>query len=159
MGNRTVSTLGYSIIYNSLNNVRLPSAGQRFTFSQDVAGIPIGIKFVTTRANYDYFTPLFGTGFVLNLGAEGGYAFGYGGQDVNLTNRFFLGQPQFRGFNIRGIGPRVLRRPLGLDGSVVQDRRQALHLGPRVLRGLGAHAHRQLDAQPVACERVAERRD
>ena len=24
------------------------------------------------------------------------------------------------------IGPRVLRRPLGLDGSVVQDRRQAL---------------------------------
>uniref|UniRef100_UPI0028A98CDA BamA/TamA family outer membrane protein n=1 Tax=Sandarakinorhabdus sp. TaxID=1916663 RepID=UPI0028A98CDA len=61
-----------------------------------------------------------------NLGAEGGYAFGYGGQDVILTNRFFLGQPQFRGFNIRGIGPRVLRRPLGLDGSVVQDRRQAL---------------------------------
>ena len=126
LGNRTVSTLGYSIIYNSLNNVRLPSAGQRFTFSQDVAGIPIGIKFVTTRANYDYFTPLFGTGFVLNLGAEGGYAFGYGGQDVILTNRFFLGQPQFRGFNIRGIGPRVLRRPFGLDGSVVQDRRQAL---------------------------------
>jgi outer membrane protein insertion porin family len=126
LGNRTISTIGYSIIFNSLNNVRLPSAGQRFGFNQDVAGIPLGIKFVTTRVNYDWFTPLFGTDFVLNLGAEGGYVFGYGGQDVILTNRFFLGQPQFRGFNIRGVGPRVLRRPLALDGTIVPDRRQAL---------------------------------
>jgi outer membrane protein insertion porin family len=126
LGNRTVSTIGYSLIFNSLNNVRLPSAGQRFTFSQDLAGVPIGIKFLTTRANYDYFTPLFGTGFVLNLGAEGGYVTGYSGQDVILTNRFFLGQPQFRGFNIRGVGPRVLRRSLNLDGTINTDRRQSL---------------------------------
>ncbi|MEI6485064.1 MAG: outer membrane protein assembly factor BamA [Sphingomonadales bacterium] len=126
LGNRTVSTIGYSIIFNSLNNIRLPSSGQRFTFSQDLAGVPVGIKFITTRANYDYFTPIFGSGFVLNLGAEGGYVTGYGGQDVFLTNRFFLGQPQFRGFNIRGVGPRVLRRPLDATGAIVQDRRRAL---------------------------------
>jgi outer membrane protein insertion porin family len=126
IGNRTVSTVGFSLIYNSLNNVRLPSAGQRFTLSSDLAGLPIGIKFITTRANYDYFTPLFGTDFILNLGAEGGYVTGYGGQDVFLTNRFFLGQPQFRGFNIRGVGPRVLRRPLDINGDIVLDRRQAL---------------------------------
>jgi outer membrane protein insertion porin family len=126
IGNRTVSTIGFSLIYNSLNNLRLPSAGQRFTFSSDLAGLPIGIKFITTRANYDWFTPLFGTDFVLNIGAEGGYVTGYGGQDVFLTNRFFLGQPQFRGFNIRGVGPRVLRRPLDGTGGIVQDRRQAL---------------------------------
>jgi outer membrane protein insertion porin family len=126
LGDRTVSTIGYSLIFNSLNNVRLPSQGQRFSFSQDVAGVPIGIKFITTRLNYDYFTPLFGSGFVLNLGFEGGYATGYGGQDVILINRFFLGQPQFRGFNIRGVGPRVLRRPLDAAGLPVQDRRQAL---------------------------------
>lgn len=125
LGNRTISSLGYSLIFNSLNNLRLPSAGQRFTFSQDVAGLPIGIRFVTTRANYDWFTPLFGSGFVLNLGGEGGYVAGWGGDQVILTNRFFLGQPQFRGFNIRGVGPRVLRRPLDLAGAVVQDRRQA----------------------------------
>jgi outer membrane protein insertion porin family len=126
LGNRTISTIGYSILYNSLNNVRLPSAGQRFSINQDLAGLPLGIKFITTRANYDFFTPLFGTGFVLNLGAEGGYVSGYGGQDVILTNRFFLGQPQFRGFNIRGVGPRVLRRPLDGTGAIVADRRQAL---------------------------------
>lgn len=126
LGNRTISTIGFSIQYNSLNNNLLPSAGQRFSLNQDVAGIPLGIKFITSRANYDWFTPLFG-GFVLNLGAEGGYVTGYGGQDVILTNRFFLGQPQFRGFNIRGVGPRVLRRPLDpATGQIIQDRRQAL---------------------------------
>ncbi|MEI6419489.1 MAG: outer membrane protein assembly factor BamA, partial [Sphingomonadales bacterium] len=62
LGNRTVSTVGFSLIYNSLNNVRLPSSGQRFILSQDLAGIPLGIKFVTNRLNYDYFTPLFGSG-------------------------------------------------------------------------------------------------
>lgn len=126
LGNRTISTVGYSIIFNSLNNVRLPSAGQRFGFNQDLAGLPIGIKFLTSRINYDWFTPLFGTDFILNIGGEASYVTGYGGQDVILTNRFFLGQPQFRGFNIRGVGPRVLRRPLDGNGAIVLDRRQAL---------------------------------
>src|SRR5690606_12974566 len=30
--------------------------------------------------------------------------------NVRLTDRFFLGDPQIRGFDIRGVGPRVLRR-------------------------------------------------
>src|SRR3546814_9453385 len=29
---------------------------------------------------------------------------------VRLTDRFFLGEPQIRGFGIRGVGPRVVRR-------------------------------------------------
>ncbi len=30
--------------------------------------------------------------------------------DVRLVDRFYLGEPQMRGFDIRGIGPRVLRK-------------------------------------------------
>jgi outer membrane protein insertion porin family len=32
-----------------------------------------------------------------------------------LTDRFFLGEPQFRGFDIRGVGPRVIRQPIVAD--------------------------------------------
>jgi outer membrane protein insertion porin family len=124
LGNRTISSVGYSIIYNNVNNPRRPSQGQRFSFSQDVAGIPIGVKYVRTRANYDWYYALFGSGFVLNLGGEAGYIAGYGGQDVRLTDRFFLGQPQMRGFNIRGVGPRVLRRSFNADGTPITDRNQ-----------------------------------
>ena len=58
------------------------------------------------------------SGFVLNIGGEAGYIFGYGGQSVRLTDRFFLGEGQIRGFGIRGVGPRVLREPLLADGTI-----------------------------------------
>ncbi len=38
------------------------------------------------------------------------------GEDpVRITDRFYLGEPQFRGFDIRGIGPRVQR--IGFSGD------------------------------------------
>ncbi len=125
VGKRTVSSIGYSVIYNNLNNNLRPSAGQRFSFSQDLAGVPTGVKYLKSRVNYDWYYNLFGSGFVLNVGGEAGVIFGYGGSDVLLTDRFFLGQPQMRGFNIRGVGPRVLRRPLDASGNVILDRKLA----------------------------------
>ena len=125
VGKRTISSVGYSVIFNNLNNGRRPSAGQRFSVSQDIAGIPLGVKYVKTRANYDWYHALFGTGFVLNVGGEAGYITGYGGQDVLLTDRFFLGEPQMRGFGIRGVGPRVLRQFFDATGKPITDRKQS----------------------------------
>jgi len=50
----------------------------------------------------------FGGGFVFSAGVEGGYIKGLG-QQVRLTDRFYLGEPEMRGFGIRGVGPRVRR--------------------------------------------------
>ncbi|HAU22869.1 MAG TPA: outer membrane protein assembly factor BamA, partial [Erythrobacter sp.] len=55
--------------------------------------------------------------FIFSLSAEGGAIKaledrgGNGVDDVRLTDRFFLGEPQIRGFDIRGVGPRILRQP------------------------------------------------
>jgi outer membrane protein insertion porin family len=119
LGSYTTSSVGYSLIYNSVNNPVKPSRGQRFVFSQDLAGVGFGVNYLRTRVNYDWYHPLFGdrSGFVLNVGGEGGYIFGYGGQVVRLTDRFFLGEGQLRGFGIRGVGPRVVRKPLNADGT------------------------------------------
>ena len=125
LGNYFTSSVGYSLSYNSLNNYLRPSRGQRFSFSQDLAGVGIGVKYLRTRANYDYYHPLFrDSGFILNVGGEAGYIFGYGGDDVRLNDRFFLGEPQLRGFGIRGVGPRVLRIPFDANGVLVTDRKQ-----------------------------------
>ena len=132
VGNRTTSSVGYSIIYNSVNNRIRPSAGQQLTISQDLAGVGGGVQYLRTRGTYDWYYALFGSGFVLNLGGEAGYIYGYGkdssiaGQDkIRINDRFFLGQPQLRGFNIRGVGPRVLRAALdGTTGLPLTDRNQ-----------------------------------
>jgi outer membrane protein insertion porin family len=58
--------------------------------------------------NYDRYWRL-PANFILNIGGEAGNIFGWGGSDVRLVDRSFLGEPRFRGFGIRGVGPRVLR--------------------------------------------------
>lgn len=125
LGNYTTSSVGYSLIYNSVNNPNRPSRGQRFVFSQDLAGVATGVRYIRTKANYDWYRPLFGnSGFILNVGGEAGYIFGYGGSAVRLTDRFFLGEGQIRGFGIRGVGPRVLRKPFLADGVTLDPNRK-----------------------------------
>ncbi|MGN6269210.1 MAG: outer membrane protein assembly factor BamA [Sphingomonas sp.] len=114
LGNRWTSAIGYSLIYSSLNSGLHPTAGTRLTFSQDFAGLGGDVKYVKTRADYAHYWG-FGGGFVFSARAEGGWIAPLqkdsrpGVDAVRLTDRFLLGEPQFRGFDIRGIGPRVKR--------------------------------------------------
>ncbi|MFC3713869.1 outer membrane protein assembly factor BamA [Sphingoaurantiacus capsulatus] len=125
-GNYNVSSLGYSIVFDNLNNRLRPSAGQRFAFSQDVAGVGLGVKYVRTRSNFDKYWGLGNSGFIFSVGLEGGYIFGWGGDNIRLTDRYFLGEPRFRGFDIRGVGPRSIQREIGTDGLPIGERSDAL---------------------------------
>ncbi|WBH18281.1 outer membrane protein assembly factor BamA [Sphingomonas radiodurans] len=107
VGNRWTSSIGYSLIYDSLNSRIRPTSGNRLTFSQDFAGLGGDVRYLRTRAEASKYWNV-GSGFVLSAQLEGGHIFGIG-QDVQLTDRFYLGDPQMRGFDIRGVGPRVTR--------------------------------------------------
>lgn len=115
IGNRTTSSVGYSIVYDSLNNRIRPSRGERFVFSQDLAGLGGNVKYVRQTINAAKYWPVL-NGFIFSVSAEAGSIIPLGGQSatgadkVRLTDRFFLGEPQIRGFDIRGVGPRVLRK-------------------------------------------------
>ncbi|QMW24548.1 outer membrane protein assembly factor BamA [Sandaracinobacteroides saxicola] len=123
LGKRTTSSVGYSVIYDNLDNRVRPSRGQRFIFNQDIAGLGGSVKYVRSRVNFDQYWNL-GSGFILNAGIEAGNIFGFGGEDIRLTDRFFLGEPRMRGFGIRGLGPRVIRKPRlgGAQDLVSEDR-------------------------------------
>ncbi len=126
VGNFTISSVGYSIVYDNLNNRARPSQGNRFVFNQDLAGVGGDVKYLRTRANFDKYWGL-PAGFILNAGAEAGYIRGLGGRKIRLTDRFFLGEPELRGFDIRGVGPRTIQRGVdAMTGAVVGDRANAL---------------------------------
>ena len=114
IGNRWTSSVGYSLIYDSLNSRLRPTAGSRYTFSQDFAGLGGDVRYLRTRLEAAKYKGI-GGGFVASATAEGGYikslesSRGAGIDPVRITDRFYLGEPQFRGFDIRGIGPRVRR--------------------------------------------------
>jgi outer membrane protein insertion porin family len=133
IGNRWTSSAGYSLIYDSLNSRLRPTAGQRLSFSQDFAGLGGDVKYIRTRLEGSKFWNV-GSGFIGSIVGEGGYikslegSRGPGVDRVRITDRFYLGEPQFRGFDIRGIGPRVQRQQFTTDASgkqiVVTDRDQ-----------------------------------
>ncbi|WP_294194560.1 outer membrane protein assembly factor BamA [uncultured Sphingomonas sp.] len=133
LGNRLTSAVGYSLIFDSLNSRLRPTAGQRFVFSQDFAGLGGDVKYIRSKLDFSKFVNI-GGGFIGSFVGEGGYikslekSRGEGVDRIRINDRFYLGEPQFRGFDIRGVGPRVQRRYYTTDAAgkqvLITDRDQ-----------------------------------
>ena len=114
IGSRTKSILGASLIYNSLDSRLRPTRGENITAGVDFAGLGGSVRYLRASVKGSKYFNL-GSNFIFSLSAEGGAIKGLkdrgeGLDNVLLTDRFFLGEPQIRGFDIRGVGPRVVRQ-------------------------------------------------
>ncbi len=124
IGKRLTSTLGYTLLYDTRDNRLRPTRGHSVSVSQDFAGLGGDVRYIRTRLNADKHFRVTDSGFIFSLSAEGGYihplenrgSAALGIDDVRLTDRFYLGEPQIRGFDIRGVGPRVQR--IFFDGAI-----------------------------------------
>ena len=123
LGTTLSSVAGYSVIFDNRNGIRA-NHGQRVVLSQDFAGLGGDSKFIRTRLDATKYL-LLPKSFILSLHAEGGYIHPLKGNPetdvdaIRLPDRFF--GPQLRGFDIRGIGPRVVRRRYETDTTVGND--------------------------------------
>ncbi len=123
LGKRTSSILGLSLVYDSLDNRYRPTRGRSSSVSFDFAGLGGSVKYFRVRTNSAAYFPVM-KGFVFSLRWEGGAIAPLnkesatpGAEAVRLTDRFYLGEPQLRGFDIRGVGPRVIRKFLNVDSN------------------------------------------
>ncbi len=127
LGNRTSSILGVTLAYDATDSRYRPTRGRSASVSAEYAGLGGTVNYLRVRGKAAQYWNVF-NGFIFSVTAEGGYIKGLNGDDVRLNDRFFLGEPQIRGFDIRGVGPRVLRRQIIDDGEgnpvVVTDRKQ-----------------------------------
>ncbi|MEQ8410737.1 MAG: outer membrane protein assembly factor BamA [Erythrobacter sp.] len=121
LGDRLSSIVGVSLNYNSLNSRIRPSRGRLITLTSEFAGLGGDVRYVRFRGRAQQFWNVANSGFIFSLLAEGGTIIplqdrgGPNVDDVLLTDRFFLGEPQIRGFDIRGVGPRILTQPYVTD--------------------------------------------
>lgn len=104
-GSRSTSLVGQTFTYDRRDVRFLPSEGYYLRLDQDVAGLGGDNRFLRHEGRADFYYP-FTPDIVLNLGASAGYIFGFAGEDVRLSNRFFIGGNSLRGFQFGGIGPR-----------------------------------------------------
>jgi outer membrane protein insertion porin family len=122
IGGRVTSVVGWSTLFDDTDGIR-PTRGQRFVFSNDIAGLGGDVKYARVTANATKYHA-FGD-WVASVRLEGGYIKALQNaprpflDPVRLTDRFF--GPQLRGFDIRGIGPRVQRVPYNTDGTLNDD--------------------------------------
>jgi outer membrane protein insertion porin family len=140
IGDRITSFVGYTVLYDNLNNRIRPTAGERFVFSQDFAGLGGDVKYLRTTANAAKYWDAF-AGFIFSLRAEAGYIKSLNGDQVLLTDRFQLGEPQMRGFDIRGVGPRVIRRYYGSPAFDDAGNPQFVDQNNRTDDALGGNAY------------------
>ena len=123
LGTNLSSVIGYSLIYDDRNGIRA-TRGQRVVLSQDFAGLGGDSKYIRTRLDATKYFQL-PRSFILSAHLEGGYVHALksnpepGVDAIRLTDRFF--GPQLRGFDIRGYGPRVVRVPYNLDGTLNEE--------------------------------------
>jgi outer membrane protein insertion porin family len=116
-GGRSTSLVGQTFTYDRRDVRFLPSEGYYLRLDQDAAGLAGDNRFLRHEGRADFYYPFF-PNVVLNLGASAGYIFGFGGEDVHLANRFFIGGTNLRGFSFGGIGPRDSETDDKLGGNL-----------------------------------------
>jgi outer membrane protein insertion porin family len=132
LGKRTSSILGVTMIYDSLDSRYRPTRGQSASLTGEFAGLGGSVKYFRVRSNAAIYKPV-AKGFIFSVRWEGGAVAPLnkesatpGVESVRLTDRFYLGEPQMRGFDIRGVGPRVIRQFYDASGNLITKRDQVV---------------------------------
>jgi outer membrane protein insertion porin family len=110
-GDTLTSLVGYSLVYNNLNNPKDPTNGLYATATQDFAGAGGDVEYLRNTFEARYYHPLFVDGVTGVLHLQGGDILGYGSRPLNVTDNFNLGPALVRGFAPGGIGPRDVSDP------------------------------------------------
>ena len=93
------------LLYDRRDNRLEPTDGYYASLGNDFAGVGFGVQYIRNKVNVGYYYSV-SPEWVLSFTGEAGHIFGWGGDQVLLQDRFFVGGDNLRGFAPAGIGPR-----------------------------------------------------
>ena len=109
-----VSSVGYSIIHNTLDNNKNPTSGLFAEFKQDFAGVGGDVNFIRStveaRSYYEVLPDL-----IAMMRLQGGNVAGWGSKELRMLDHFQMGPTLVRGFAPAGIGPRDITPGTTMD--------------------------------------------
>lgn len=118
-GENLVSSIEYSVIYNSLDDNKAPRDGIFAKFTQEFAGVGGDVNFLRTTGTASYYKEIIpDPGIVALLRVQGGHIQGMNGDDVRLIDSFYRGGETVRGFESSGFGPRDALTGDALGGKI-----------------------------------------
>ena len=116
MGAITTSLVGYSLLWDSIDDRKNPTSGVYLNFHQDIAGVGGASHFVRETFDGKYYYPV-SDDLVGFLRLQGGQINQLGGGNLPLVDDFNLGPTLVRGFAPGGLGPRDISDPNNIAGN------------------------------------------
>ena len=117
-GKTLVSSVLYSLVYDTLDNHRDPHDGFYVKFTQEFAGVGGDVRFLRSTGSASYYREILPDRDIVGLiKVQGGDIFGVG-ENVRLLDSFFKGGETVRGFASSGFGPRDPTTGDALGGKV-----------------------------------------
>ncbi len=107
LGRSQSSVISLSLSLDRRDSAADPTRGFQLRVTQDVAGPGGTTRYLRLRAGGTFHRRLSGN-IDVALGLEGGYMKGFDGRDIPLFDRFYIGGTSMRGFDLRGLGPKVI---------------------------------------------------
>ena len=104
-GKFTTTSLGYNFSSDLRDSKFNPTSGSIIFFDQDVAFLFSDIPTVQTVIGGVFYKELINENFVGSAKIKLGNVFAFDNKNVKLSDRFFTGTSDLRGFDHRGIGP------------------------------------------------------
>lgn len=101
------SLAGYSLIYNTLDNNRNPTAGIRAELKQELAGLGGDVNFIRSSGDIRFYHEVV-PDYIALLRLQAGNISGWGGKDLRFIDMYQGGPNLVRGFRQNGFGPRDL---------------------------------------------------
>ena len=101
-GQNLTSLVGYSLTYNTVDNINNPRSGILAEFKQDFAGLGGDSEYIRSTGDVKYYHEI-SDNFVGLLRGQAGYLFA---DNLRIIDNFFMGPNLIRGFTNSGIGPR-----------------------------------------------------
>jgi outer membrane protein insertion porin family len=105
LGKAITSQIGYSLIYNTLDQNKDPSRGNYAILSQDFAGLGGDVQLIKTTADARSYYPVTNE-LTAMFRLQGGHVASWGGKELRVLDHFFQGPDLVRGFAPSGLGPR-----------------------------------------------------
>jgi len=116
-GETATSEIGHALAYDRRDEKINPSDGYVARILTDFAGLGGDVTYVRLTGEYSFYYPLSDT-LTGVIQATAGRIYGLG-EDVRISNRFFLGGGSLRGFRSGGVGPRDLNTGDSLGGNLL----------------------------------------
>jgi len=161
-GTANESSVGQTLVYDQRDNRLEPSSGYYLQLQDTIAGLGGNVSFskqIVSAGIYHTWAPKWTVGIVAEYGDVTGL-----GEGVRLSDRFFIGGDNLRGFANAGIGPRDINTSdsLGANQYYTIQATQGIPLGLPDELGLtgryfvDAGAAYGLDVTPVLNEPIAD---